>query len=219
MFLIFAWGWAASRHDPNFDVFNDSKIQSARDAPRSSCGARLCLLTIETLPLPQDAAPGRYSANVRILRISFRVIGAIARASVRHSRLARLAQLHAAHHRTLFFAVLAPPVAVLRYRRFSRDLLLSDFALGPDKIIGAASGRHQRLALDQRPRRQRVNGGWPRSGAAEQLIGSDGGRHQRQDRSLPPTTKYRASGVRGFSPAIAQINGLPPVTATVVPEV
>jgi len=144
--------------DPNFDVFNDSKIQSARDAPRSSCGARLCLLTIETLPLPQDTAPGRYSANVRILRISFRVIGAIARASVRHSCLARLARLHAAHHRTLFFAVLAPPVAVLRYRRFSLDLLLSDFALGPDKIIGAAGGRHQRLALDPAsapPARQR----------------------------------------------------------------
>ena len=37
----------------------------------------------------------------------------------------------------------------------------------------------ERLALDQRPRGERIDRGWARAGAAEQLIGADRGCHQR----------------------------------------
>jgi len=47
----------------------------------------------------------------------------------------------------------------------------------------------ERLALDQRPRGERIDRGWARAGAAEQLIGADRGcqqRHDRPDRSQNP---------------------------------
>jgi len=61
-------------------------------------------------------------------------------------------------------------------------LFASDFAARPGEIIGAAGGWRERLALDQRPRGERIDRGWARAGAAEQLIGADRGCHQRHDR-------------------------------------
>ena len=61
------------------------------------------------------------------------------------------------------------------------DPFASDFAARPGKIIGAAGGRRQRFALDQRASGERIDRGWARSRPAEQLIGADGGGDQRQD--------------------------------------
>ena len=79
-------------------------------------------------------------------------------------------------------AVRRPSGANRGNRSLALGLLASDLAARPDEIIGAAGGRRQRLALDQRARRQRVDRGGARARAAEQLIGADRGRHQRQDR-------------------------------------
>ena len=48
-----------------------------------------------------------------------------------------------------------------RHRGISLDLFSADLAARPGEIIGAAGGRRQRLALDQRARRQRIDGGRP----------------------------------------------------------
>ena len=85
------------------------------------------------------------------------------------------------------------------HRRFALGLLASDFAARPDIIIGAAGGRRQRFALDQRSRGQRIDRGRARAGTAEQLIGTDGRRHQRQDRSRQRARRWLAGqrvGVR-----------------------
>jgi len=46
-------------------------------------------------------------------------------------------------------------------------LFASDFAARPGEIIGAAGGWRERLALDQRPRGERIDRGRARAGAAE----------------------------------------------------
>ena len=90
-----------------------------------------------------------------------------------------------------------------RYRRITLGLFAPDFAARPDEIIGTPGGRRQRFALDQRARRQCIDRGWPRAGTSEQLIGADGGGHQRQDRSGQRTRRRLAGqrvgiGCRGF---------------------
>jgi hypothetical protein len=62
---------------------------------------------------------------------------------------------------------------------FSRD----DFAPGPNKVIGTAGGWSERLALNQRSRRQAIYGQWPRAGSSEQLVGADRRCHQGDNRS------------------------------------
>ena len=75
---------------------------------------------------------------------------------------------------------------------FALGLFAADFAARPGEIIGAAGGRRERLALDQRPRGERVDRGRARAGAAEQLIGADRGCHQRHDRSRQRTRRRLA---------------------------
>ena len=81
------------------------------------------------------------------------------------------------------------------HRCFALGLLAPDFAARPDKIIGTAGGRRQRLALNQRSRCERIDRGGARAGTAEQLIGADRGCHQRQDWS-GQRTRRRLTGQR-----------------------
>src|SRR5260370_85985 len=69
--------------------------------------------------------------------------------------------------------------------RFALGLFAADFAARPGEIIGAAGGRRERLALDQRPGGERVDRGGAPAGAAEQLVGGPPGSHP-PDGPIPP---------------------------------
>ena len=78
------------------------------------------------------------------------------------------------------------------HRRVALGLFAADFAARPGKIVGAAGRRGQRLTLHQRPRGERIDRGRTRARTAEQLIGTDGRCHQRQDRSGQRTRRRLA---------------------------